>query len=174
LYIPNSPVGKGGHIFMEEGSASTEQVRVLIQKRGSDVESLIAILQDIQQEIGYVPEEAVDIVARELEISPTRVYGILTFYAQFRLFPPGKHSLKVCQGTACHVMGGELILNYLMDKLDVKAGDTTSDKCFTFERVACVGCCGMAPVVLLDDKPRGNITITSVDKLINESEEGEE
>lgn len=160
---------------MESGSSiSFEQIKTLIENRGSDVESLIVILQDIQKELGYVPEEAVDIVAREMRISPTRVYGILTFYAQFRLFPPGAHSLKVCQGTACHVMGGERILRYLSDKLDVKAGETTSDKRFSFERVACVGCCGMAPVVVLDDKPYGNSTIKSVDSLISESEKGEE
>ena len=100
---------------------------------------MIIILQDIQKELGYVPEKTVDIVAAELGISPTRIYGIITFYEQFRLQPPGEHSLKVCQGTACHVMGGELILNYLSDKLDVKAGETTSDKLFSFERLACVG-----------------------------------
>jgi NADH-quinone oxidoreductase subunit E len=160
---------------MESGSSvSSQQIKSLIENRGSDVESLIIILQDIQKELGYIPEEAVDIVASELWISPTRIYGILTFYAQFRLFPPGKHSLKVCQGTACHVMGGERILRYLSDKLDVKAGETTSDKRFSFERVACVGCCGMAPVVLVDEKPHGNSTIKSVDSLVDESKEGED
>jgi NADH-quinone oxidoreductase subunit E len=155
------------------GSVSPQQVEAILNNRGNDVESLIIILQDIQKELGYVPEEAVDIVARKLGLSPTRIYGILTFYAQFRLFPPGEHSLKVCQGTACHVMGGERILKYLSDKLDVKAGETTSDMRFSFERVACVGCCGMAPVVLLDDKPHGNSTIKSVNSLISESEKGE-
>ena len=160
---------------MESGnSVSSEQIKALIENRGSDIESLITILQDIQKELGYVPEEAVDIVARELLISPTMIYGILTFYAQFRLSPPGEHSLKVCQGTACHVMGGERILKYLSDKLDVKAGETTSDRRFSFERVACVGCCGMAPVVVVDDKPHGNSTIKSVDSLIEESKEGED
>ena len=155
-------------------SISLSQIKDVIEKRGNGVESLIIILQDIQKEFGHIPEEAVDIVARELCISPTRIYGILTFYAQFRLSPPGAHSLKVCQGTACHVMGGEHILNYLSDKLEVKAGDTTSDGCFSFERVACVGCCGMAPVVVVDDKPHGNSTISSVDKLIENSKEGGE
>ncbi len=160
---------------MESGSSvSSQQIKALIENRGSDVESVIIILQDIQKELGFVPEKAVDIVAAELGISPTRIYGILTFYAQFRLFPPGEHSLKVCQGTACHVMGGERILRYLSDKLDVKAGDTTSDRRFSFERVACIGCCGMAPVVLLDDKTHGNSTIKSVDSLIDESKEGED
>lgn len=154
-------------------SQSMSQITALLEQRGKDIESLIRILQDIQKELGYVPEKAVDIVAAELGISPTRIYGIITFYEQFRLQPPGEHSLKVCQGTACHVMGGELILNYLSDKLDVKAGETTSDKRFSFERVACVGCCGMAPVVLLDDKTHGNSNITSVDKLIEDSKKEE-
>ncbi len=159
---------------MEAGSSvSSEQIKAIIENRGCDVESLIIILQDIQKELGYVPEEAVDIVARELGVSPTRIYGILTFYGQFRLIPPGEHSLKVCQGTACHVMGGERILRYLSDKLNVNAGETTLDGRFSFERVACVGCCGMAPVVLLDDKPQGNSTIKSVDSLISESKKGE-
>jgi NADH-quinone oxidoreductase subunit E len=152
----------------------TSRISALLDKHAHDPGSLIIVLQDIQKELGYVPEDAVDMVARKLGISPTRIYGILTFYEQFRLHAPGKHSLKVCQGTACHVMGGELILNYLSDKLDVKAGETTSDRRFSFERVACVGCCGMAPVVVVDDKPHGNSNITSVDKLIEDTktEEG--
>jgi NADH-quinone oxidoreductase subunit E len=89
------------------------------------------------------------------------------------MHPPGKHSLKVCQGTACHVMGGELVLNYLSDKLDVKPGETTSDKLFSYERVACVGCCGMAPVVIVDEKPYGNSNITSIDKLIEDTKKKE-
>jgi NADH-quinone oxidoreductase subunit E len=155
-------------------SQSMSQINALLEQRVKDVGSLIIILQDIQKELGYVPEKAVDIVAAELGLSPTRIYGIITFYEQFRLQPPGEHSLKVCQGTACHVMGGELILNYLSDKLDVKAGETTSDKLFSFERVACVGCCGMAPVVVVDDKPHGNSNITSVDKLIEDKKKEEE
>lgn len=155
-------------------SQSMSKITALLEQRGKDVESLIGILQDIQKELGYVPEKAVDIVAAELGISPTRIYGIITFYEQFRLQPPGEHSLKVCQGTACHVMGGELILNYLSDKLDVKAGETTSDKRFSFERVACVGCCGMAPVVVVDDKLHGNSNITLVDKLIEDTKKEEE
>jgi NADH-quinone oxidoreductase subunit E len=154
-------------------SQSMTRIKELLDQRGKDIDSLIIILQDIQKELGYVPENAVDLVAGELEISPTRIYGIITFYEQFRLHPPGKHSLKVCQGTACHVMGGELILNYLSDKLDVKAGETTSDGQFSFERVACVGCCGMAPVVVVDDKPQGNSNITSIDKLVEETEKEE-
>ncbi len=150
-----------------------QSISGLLKRHYHDPGSLIIILQDIQRELGYVPEDAVDEVARGLGISPTRIYGILTFYSQFRLNPLGKHSLKVCQGTACHVMGGELILNYLSDKLKVKAGETTGDGQFSFERVACVGCCGMAPVVVVDEKPHGNSNITGIDKLIDETRKEE-
>jgi NADH-quinone oxidoreductase subunit E len=157
----------------EHNLQSMSQIKALLDRHDNEAGSVIIILQDIQKELGYVPEDAVDLVAKKLGISPTRIYGIITFYEQFRLHPPGEHSLKVCQGTACHVMGGELILNYLSDKLDVKAGETTIDKLFSFERVACVGCCGMAPVVVVDDKPQGNSSITSIDKLVEDTKKEE-
>jgi NADH-quinone oxidoreductase subunit E len=128
--------------------------------------TLIQILQEIQEEYGYFPPEAVELVADETGVPPVRIYGILTFYAQFRLMPPGRHTIKVCQGTACHVMGGKQILDYLIDVLGVSPGQTTADGMFSFERVACVGCCGMAPVVLLDGKAYGHSTIKSVDELL--------
>jgi NADH-quinone oxidoreductase subunit E len=164
-------VDPGDGVPMEGDGA--QSISRLMEKHSHDPGSLIIILQDIQRELGYVPEYAVDEVASALGISPTRIYGILTFYSQFRLHPPGKHSLKVCQGTACHVMGGELILNYLSDKLNVKAGETTGDGQFSFERVACVGCCGMAPVVVVDEKPHGKSSITSMDKLIEDKQKEE-
>ena len=158
---------------MEDTPIDTEPVKKILDRRGASIDSLIPILQDTQDEFGYVPEEVVDFLASELDISPTKIFGILTFFAQFRLAPPGKHSLSVCQGTACHVMGGEIILNYLMDKLGVKAGGTTKDGFFTFERVACVGCCGMAPVVVVDGKPHGNTSVISVEKLLDKYRGGE-
>jgi NADH-quinone oxidoreductase subunit E len=164
-------VNPGDGVPMEGDGA--QSISGTLERHAHDPGSLIIILQDIQRELGYVPEKAVDEVAKVLGISPTRIYGILTFYSQFRLHPPGKHSLKVCQGTACHVMGGELILNYLSDKLKVKAGETTGDGEFSFERVACVGCCGMAPVVVVDEKPHGNSSITGIDKLIEDTREEE-
>ncbi|MEW5936319.1 MAG: NAD(P)H-dependent oxidoreductase subunit E [Candidatus Thermoplasmatota archaeon] len=145
------------------GSNVRDVVRGAIARRGA---APIQILQDVQQALGYVPEIAVDMMAEELEIPATQIYGILTFYAQFRLAPPGKHSLRVCQGTACHVMGSERILDYLQGVLGVGVGETTEDRRFTLERVACVGCCGMAPVVVLDGVPHGNMSIRAVEALI--------
>jgi NADH-quinone oxidoreductase subunit E len=144
-----------------------EIVDALKDKEGT----LIQMLQEIQYEYGYFPPEAVELVADGTGTPPVRIYGILTFYAQFRLAPPGRHTIKVCQGTACHVMGGKQILDYLVDTLGVSPGQTTADGSFSFERVACVGCCGMAPVVLLDGKAYGNSTIKSVDELLKRTRE---
>jgi len=119
----------------------------IIQRYRNQKGALIPLLQDIQAAYGYVPAESIKLISKELSTYPVNIYGILTFYTQFRLTPQGRHTLKVCQGTACHVMGGKDILDYLMEKLKVSDGQTTPDEMFTLERVACIGCCGMAPVV---------------------------
>ena len=128
---------------------------------------LIPVLQDIQAKYGYIPSEAVSLIAKELSIYPIDIYGILTFYAQFHLAPRGQHIITVCQGTACHVMGGKAILDYIASLLDVTVGETTKDGMFTLERVACLGCCGMAPVVMIDKDFYGGCTIQSVEKLLD-------
>jgi NADH-quinone oxidoreductase subunit E len=128
---------------------------------------LIPVLQDIQAKYGYIPNEAVSLIAKELSIYPIDIYGILTFYAQFHLAPRGQHIITVCQGTACHVMGGKAILDYIASLLDVTVGETTKDGLFTLERVACLGCCGMAPVIMIDKDFYGGCTIQSVEKLLD-------
>jgi NADH-quinone oxidoreductase subunit E len=128
---------------------------------------LIPVLQDVQAKYGYIPHEAVSLIAKELSIYPIDIYGILTFYAQFHLSPRGQHIITVCQGTACHVMGGKAILDYIAKLLDVAVGETTKDGMFTLERVACLGCCGMAPVVMIDKDFDGGCTIQSVEQLLD-------
>ena len=128
---------------------------------------LIPVLQDIQAKYSYIPSEAVSLIAKELSIYPIDIYGILTFYAQFHLAPRGQHIITVCQGTACHVMGGKAILDYIASLLDVTVGETTKDGVFTLDRVACLGCCGMAPVVMIDKDFYGSCTIQSVEKLLD-------
>jgi NADH-quinone oxidoreductase E subunit len=128
---------------------------------------LIPVLQDVQSKYGYVPNEAVSLIAKELDIYPIDIYGVLTFYAQFHLSPRGRHIITVCQGTACHVMGGKAILDYIAKLLDVTVGETTKDGMFTLERVACLGCCGMAPVVMIDKDFYGGCTIQSVEQLLD-------
>jgi NADH-quinone oxidoreductase subunit E len=149
------------------------KTKFLIKKYSDKKGALIPLLQDVQKEYGYVPKEAIEIIAKELKILPIQIYEILTFYAQFYLSPRGKHTIKVCQGTACHVMGGKEILEYLSNKLGIKEGETTKDGMFSLERVACLGCCGMAPVIVIDDDFYGNCTYQKVDFAVNKALEGE-
>ena len=139
----------------------------IIQRYRNQKGALIPLLQDIQAAYGYVPAESIKLISKELSTYPVNIYGILTFYTQFRLTPQGRHTLKVCQGTACHVMGGKDILDYLMEKLKVSDGQTTPDEMFTLERVACIGCCGMAPVVAVDEDFYGRCTIQEVEKILD-------
>ncbi|MDP6155312.1 MAG: NAD(P)H-dependent oxidoreductase subunit E [Candidatus Thermoplasmatota archaeon] len=152
-------------------------MRVEIKKiiRGYQGEEgiLIKIIQDIQSMFDHVPEKAVDILCNEMDLDPVRIYGILTFYGQFRLSPPGKHTMTVCQGTACHVMGSKKISEYVERKLSTSPGSTTSDGLFTLEKVACMGCCGIAPVVVVDHEIRGHQSIGEVDHLMKEIRERE-
>lgn len=129
---------------------------------------MIAMLQDIQGIHGYLPEDDIIRVAKHLGVPTSRVYGVATFYNQFRLTPLGKHVIRVCRGTACHVKGSLDILNILESELGIQAGETTKDLQFTIETVACIGACSIAPVIVIDDKYYGGLTSKSVYKLINE------
>jgi NADH:ubiquinone oxidoreductase subunit E len=128
--------------------------------------NVITLLQDTQEVFGYVPREAIDYLSEQLNIAPSRFYGVATFYAQFRLHPIGKHKITACCGTACHVRGAERILNSLKRELQLsEEEDTTQDREFTVEKVACLGFCSFAPVVLIDGAVYGK---TNADPLIKE------
>jgi NADH-quinone oxidoreductase subunit E len=128
--------------------------------------NLIPILQVTQQREGYLSPQAMRLVAEHLHISPSEVYGVATFYNQFRFHPPGKHQIKVCLGTACHVVGGDIILENFERKLAIKEGETTGDREFSIERVACVGCCALAPVAIVDDATHGHMAPSKVEGLL--------
>ncbi len=132
-------------------------------------ENLIPILQDVQDHLSYLPQEAIEEVAAYRDLSENDVFGVATFYAQFRFHPPGDHHIKVCQGTACHVRGSGLILESLMRKIGIGPGETTDDRKYSLERVACFGSCALAPVVVVDDKVYGRMTSKKTEKLIEES-----
>lgn len=134
----------------------------------NEASNLIAMLQDIQDIHGYLRENDIIKVARHAGVPISRVYGIATFYNQFRLTPLGKHVIRVCRGTACHVKGSLDILNILEAELGISAGETSKDLQFTIETVACIGACSIAPVIVIDDKYYGGLTSKSVYKLINE------
>jgi NADH:ubiquinone oxidoreductase subunit E len=129
--------------------------------------NIISLLQDTQEAFGYIPREAVQYFADELGIAPSRFYGVATFYSQFRLKPTGKHRITACCGTACHVRGAERILNSLKRELHLAEDeDTTSDNQFTVEKVACLGFCSFAPVVLVNGAVRGKTTADPILKEI--------
>lgn len=150
------------------------KTKKLIDKHGREESVLIPLLQDVQTEFGYVPKDSINIIAEELLIYPVEIYGVLTFYSQFKLNKPGKHTIRVCQGTACHVMGGKVLLDNISDKLGIEDGETTEDGLFSIERVACLGTCGMAPVVAIDEKFYGNVQLNQVDDILNKYRESNE
>ncbi|MCD4825150.1 MAG: NADH-quinone oxidoreductase subunit NuoE [Phycisphaerae bacterium] len=154
-------------------SVDLAQVETIIHKHGRERGGLIPLLQDVQAAYGYVPSESIGLIARELSVFPVEIFGILTFYSQFYLSPRGKHIVRVCQGTACHVMGGKEILDYFSSRLGIADGETTDDGLFSLERVACLGCCGMAPVVAVGDEFYGGVTVQDADKLIAKYRAGE-
>jgi NADH-quinone oxidoreductase subunit E len=149
-------------------STGFERVCEILDKHNRDPHKLIVILQEMQEEYKYLPEEVMTYVSTALEISPSAVYGVATFYSHFTLTPKGKHVIKVCDGTACHVKRSEEILNALETKLGInKKNKTTKDMLFTLETVACLGACGLAPVVVIDEKVHGLMTPESTVALID-------
>ena len=124
--------------------------------------SVIPLLQQAQQAEGFVSEEAIEWVARYTGASASAVYGVATFYSQFRLSRPGRHTIRVCEGTACHVLGIGAVLERLTEKLGIQVGGTTADGLFTLESVRCLGCCSLAPAVMIDDETYGRVTPDSI------------
>lgn len=132
----------------------------------SDRSSLIPLLQDAQSVYGYLPENALQDISIFVDIPLSRVYGVATFYNQFRLKPLGKNVIRVCRGTACHVKNSANILTALENELGVKAGETTRDKMFTLETVACIGACSIAPVININNEYYGRITVKEIPKIL--------
>jgi len=128
--------------------------------------ALIPLLQQVQERYGYLPSFSMEEIARYLKLSPSEVYGVLTFYAQFRLTPPGETTVRVCQGTACHVRGAKKILEEVEKALKIKAGGTTQDRKYSLERIACFGACSLAPVVVVGNDVYGRLTPAKVKKLL--------
>lgn len=140
----------------------------ILDKHPATRGSLIPILQDIQERIGYLSQEAITELEQRLGVSANEIFGVATFYTQFRFTPPGRHTIVSCQGTACHVRGGRQILNDLQQRLGIAAGQTTADGQFDLERVACLGCCALAPVVAVDGKVHAQVTTKKVPSIISQ------
>ena len=143
-----------------------QQTKQILKRFGRKRGNLVPILQKVQGKLGYLPQEAMLEIAEFLEIPEMDVYSVITFYNQFRLNPPGRHSIRVCLGTACHMRGGYITLDAWKRRLDIDRGETTPDREFDLDSVACVGCCVMAPVTVVDGKPQGKVEPTKVDGLL--------
>ena len=130
--------------------------------------ALIPVLQKVQEELGYLPEEAISEIAQFLGLSESEVCGVASFYAQFRFERQGEHTIKICEGTACHVEGSQLILEAVEREFGIQTGETTKDYKFTLERVACVGCCALAPVMIVDNTVYAQMTIAKAKKILSE------
>lgn len=142
-------------------------LRRILDSRAGDRGALIPILQETQEAYGYLAPFALEEIARETRVPLARIYGVATFYAQFRLSPAGKHLVRVCHGTACHVSGAEHVSETLTKLLRVPLGGTTEDRLFTLEGVACLGCCSLAPVMMVDDETYGRLDDKAIRKIVD-------
>jgi NADH-quinone oxidoreductase subunit E len=129
--------------------------------------NVIPLLQKTQEIFGFLPRESMCKIARVTGKTTAEIYGVATFYAQFRFTPMGKHVMKICHGTACHVQGADSLDTVVEQKLGVKPGSTTADREFTVERVACLGCCSLAPVVMIDGEVYGRLTGDKLGKIVS-------
>lgn len=142
------------------------KVDEICSRYGNEARHLIAVLQDTQKAFRYLPAKGLQRVATNLSVPLVRVYEVATFYKKFSLVPRGKHEVKVCMGTACHLRGAKLIQEELERELDVKTGSTSADGMFSLERVNCVGTCAMAPVVLVDEHYHGELSAKKASRVV--------
>jgi NADH-quinone oxidoreductase subunit E len=145
---------------------TSQAVDEILSSHKKDKKNLIPLLQEVQASLGYLPKEGMQKIAGFLEMPEVEVWGVATFYNQFRFAPLGKHHTVVCMGTACHLSGGKLILDALERELDIKLGHTTDDGNFSLERVACIGCCMLAPVIVMGDKIYPKMTPFKVEEAL--------
>jgi len=145
-----------------------EQLLPILEPYRGHKEALIPVLQKVQGEVGYLPEEAISEIAHFLGLSKSRIYGVASFYAQFRFERQGENKVKVCQGTACHVRGGRRILEAVIQQLGIQPGGTTEDYKFSLERVACFGSCALAPVMVVNKTVYGRMNTTKAREVLDQ------
>lgn len=153
-----------------KGGIMKAKVEKIIEKYNSEQGYLVSMLQDVQKEFNYLPREALNVLSTRLDIPISHIYTIATFYKVFSFFPRGQHQLSLCTGTACHVRGALQILDHISRVLGLKPGETSSDLKFTFETVNCLGACALGPILVVDGKYHGQMTISKVNKILKELE----
>ena len=146
-----------------------EKLGVIFSRHTGDRQELIPILQETQEKFRYLPAAAMQEIAKFLRIPESAVYGVSTFYAQFKLTPMGKKIIRVCRGTACHVRGASKVLDELEKRLGIKAGETTKDLEYTLETVACIGACALAPTMTIENETYGKMTAKKVGEVLGDT-----
>lgn len=148
-------------------------IDAIVHKHNVERGAVIPTLQEIQDTYGYVPPTAMQRIADNMNVPASEIFGIVTFYAQFRLEPLGKYLIKVCHGTACHLCGAEMVAEALAQVAGAKEGETSKDDMFTVERVACLGCCSLAPCIMLNSETHGRLNPEAVGKIVKEIQKTE-
>ena len=151
---------------MQVTAIDQSKLEQILAKYEGQEGTLISVLQEVQGEFTYVPKEAIEQIADALRLFPSQVYGVVTFYAQFYLTPRGRNTIKVCEGTACHVQGAPAVLSELKTKLGVAAGETTDDLKFNLESVRCLGTCFLAPVVMVNQDYYGKLKPRDIEDIL--------
>ena len=159
-------VRKGTQRDTYEMKSAYEKVAAIVSKYGGNHDSLISILQDVQSEYHYLSEDALRVVASQLDLPLIQVYGVATFFKAFSLKPRGEHVVSICLGTACHVRGAPSVLDEVKRRLGIEPGETTEDMQFTLETVNCLGACALGPIVVIDGKYHGQMSPGKVKKVL--------
>jgi len=149
-----------------------EQLRTILPDQPAGKEALIPLLQQVQGALGYVPEDAVYLISEKSGVPASEVFGVLTFYAQFRLVPQGRNVIRVCRGTACHVRGGSAVRRALEKRLGIEPGETTADMEYSLDTVACIGACALAPTMTMNDQVYGQMSAKKVEEIFADDEGG--
>ncbi|MGQ9780376.1 MAG: NADH-quinone oxidoreductase subunit NuoE [Bacillota bacterium] len=148
------------------GVVDAKEIEAIIARHGGEASKLLPILQETQRRYGYLPEEAMQRIADALGLPVAKVFGVATFYSLFAVAPKGKHVIRVCENAPCHLRGAEEVFAALEEELGIKPGETTADGLFTLEQTSCLGVCGVAPVMMVDEVVYGNLTPTRVREII--------
>ncbi len=151
----------------------TKEMDEILNKYPRQKDSLIAILNEIQEKYGYIPKQCQMEISNYLNMPMAEIYGVITFYSRFTTSPKGKYNIAVCLGTACFVKGSQSILDRLKERLQISGGETTKDGKFSIDEVRCVGACGLAPVFMVNDEVYGNATVKMVDEVLDKLEKVE-
>lgn len=164
--VPKTEVG--------EVNIDLAKVHPILEKYKGVRGSLISILQEVQEIYDYLPMDALNLIAKELGEKPAKIHGVATFYTQFRLNPVGKNIIMLCQGTACHVNGSKAIETAIWEELHIKDGETTEDNLFTLNNVACLGCCSLSPVMMINGETYGKLTPKAAKAILKDIKNNEQ